>query len=193
MHRRSLVWFQFPLAILLSAAVLFFALTGFYRAAYPIRYSEAVLEESGNARLPPSLVFAVIWTESGFNPDAQSSIPARGLMQITQDTFEWAHYRMGEEQPLNYDHLFDSSLNIRYGSAILRLLLDEFGSVENALCAYHAGWGATTSWLNNPQYSTDGKTLEVIPYDDTRKYVKKVLETMQTYEALYHLSDTERK
>lgn len=71
-----------------------------------------------------------------------------------------------------------------YGSQTLALLLEEFGTLENALAAYHAGWGNVTRWLADSQYSSDGKTLTTIPFGDTRAYVSKVMETAETYRRL---------
>lgn len=173
----------------MAGIFLWVSLGRFYRAAYPIGYSDLVQLESEKKALPPSLVFAVIRTESGFDPSAQSSAKARGLMQITRDTFDWAQLRTGEKHSLHFDDLFESELNIRYGTAILRLLLDEFGTVENALCAYHAGWGAAKEWLASAEYAPDGRNIQNIPYGDTSRYVKKVVETKKIYETLYHFND----
>lgn len=185
---RLAAWLLFGLAMTAAGFLLFLAQRSFYRAAYPMAYSEPVTRHSARSDLPPALVYAIIRTESGFNPLAQSSVPARGLMQITQDTFEWAQLRIGEELPLHYDDLFDSDLNIRYGTAIVRLLLDQYENESNALCAYHAGWGKAGEWLADPLCAPDGHTITYIPYEDTRKYVEKVLRTKRTYEALYGLA-----
>lgn len=174
------------LLLALAASAARMAFVHYYRAAYPVLYSEQVLEQSSRNALPPSLVYAVIRTESGFNPSARSSVDARGLMQITPTTFEWAQFRMHEEKTLDEDSLFDAAVNIQYGAVILRLLLDEFESVETALCAYHAGWGNVKKWLADPELSPDGKAVARIPFRDTAYYVNRVLSTQQTYERLYH-------
>lgn len=173
------------LVIVVASTLLHYGYGRYYRAVYPVEYREIVAVESARNSLPQSLVFAVIRTESGFNPSAQSSVQARGLMQITRDTFEWAQFRVREEQELHFDQLFGSELNIRYGTAILSLLLEEFGTESNALCAYHAGWGKTKEWLANPAYAPDGVNITAIPYGDTNRYVKKVMETKAIYETLY--------
>ena len=69
----------------------------------------------------------------------------RGLMQITEETFQWIRFRMKDESGASYDDLFDEKINIQYGTFLLKTLLDEFGSEANALCAYHAGWGNAKS------------------------------------------------
>jgi soluble lytic murein transglycosylase len=156
----------------------------YYRVAYPIQYEETVEHESRQNDLPPSLVYAIIRTESSFKPEAVSPIGARGLMQITEETYDWTAYRLGEEGGA-YESLFDGDTNIRYGTALLRFLLEEFDTVENALCAYHAGWGNATKWLQNPAHAPDGKNIKNIPFDDTKAYVAKVLKTQEKYRELY--------
>lgn len=158
----------------------------YYKSAYPIKYSQTVFEQSRATGVSPSLLFAVIRTESNFDPGAQSSIPARGLMQITSSTFDWIGYRMGESGKYDYDDMFDSEINIRYGAELLRLLLLEFESDNNALCAYHAGRGNVLKWLDNPEYSNNGEITD-IPFGDTRRHVKKALEAKRIYEELYEL------
>lgn len=172
------------LAIIIAVSILKPAWFRYYRAAYPAEYRNLVLEQSAETGVAPELLFAVIRTESGFNPSAQSSIPARGLTQITPDTFEWLRYRLGEEQDFDYDDLFDAGISIRYGAELLRILLLEFGSDNNALCAYHAGWGITKKWLEDPAYSKNGEIVR-IPYGDTRVHVEKTLRARDIYEKLY--------
>ena len=164
------------------------AMRCFYQKAYPLGCEQMVLSACEEQGLEPSFVFAVIRTESSFRPDAQSSVGARGLMQITEETFQWIQFRMGDQSGVSYDDLFDEQINIRYGTFLLRTLLDEFTSEANALCAYQAGWGNAKKWLQNEQYAPDGKNIVNIPVQDTEKYVKKVLDTKQIYEKLYDFS-----
>ena len=174
--------------LLTAAAVyaLYVSYIEFYKAAYPLGFEEIVMQNSALHDLPPGLVFAVIHTESGFRPHVESHVGARGLMQITEDTFDWIAWRYGKTGDV-YDDLFDPVRNIEYGTALLRLLLDEFNTVPNALSAYHAGWGSATSWLANPQFSPDGENITNIPFLDTRHYVYRVQETWEIYRRLYQI------
>lgn len=176
----------FPLvAILILAGCMHFAWLHYYRAAYPVHYRETVLACAEERELPAELVFAVIHCESGFDHQAVSYVEARGLMQITEDTFEWARWRMGDDEERSFGDMFVPETNIRYGTAILNLLLEEFEGEREALAAYHAGWGSVKGWLKREEYSRDGRTLDYIPFGDTRVYVAKVLETKKIYQKLY--------
>lgn len=174
-----------PGVLLGCIALLLLGMSRYYRAAYPIRYREAVEREAEVSGLDPALVYAVIRSESGFAPAAQSPVDARGLMQLTPDTFQWVRYRLGEEGGVPSEVLYQPEENVRYGCANLGLLLREFGGEAEALAAYHAGRGSVSRWLEDSRYSGDGESLDVIPYGDTNRYVKKVLETREVYHRLY--------
>ncbi len=155
-------------------------------ARYPLKYAETIEAKAEENGLPASLVYAVVKTESGFEPDAESSVGARGLMQLTKETFEWIDYRRGETGAV-WDDMYDPETNLDYGTFLLSQLMEEFGTVENALAAYHAGWNAVKNWLADSSYSSDGKTLDKIPYPDTEYYVDKVTKTMEGYQETYDM------
>jgi len=157
----------------------------YQRAAFPLGYKEYVLRYSAQNDLPPALVFAVIRCESSFDPLAVSEAYARGLMQITEDTFEWARWRMGDDENRSFDEMFIPEVNIRYGTFILRLHLDHFGEVRETLAAYHAGRGSVTRWLEDSRFSYDGLTLYTTPFRRTNAYIYNVLATKNTYTVLY--------
>lgn len=174
-----------PSVLLGCLALTFLGFGRYYRAAYPLGYREAVEREAAQNGLDPALVYAVIRSESGFSSTARSSVDARGLMQLTPDTFQWVRYRLGEEGAAGSELLYDPYENIRYGCANLGFLVGEFGREDTALAAYHAGRGSVSRWLGDESCSQDGATLDCIPYRDTDQYVKKVLETRDLYSRLY--------
>ncbi len=173
------------LVIIIAGFAVKFAWLHFYKAAYPIKYEAEIMAQSEKSNVSPALVYAVIRTESGFNPNAESYVPARGLMQLTSDTFKWVQHQIGEKSGHTYDDMFDGKINILYGTELLRLLKAEFGSNNNALCAYHSGWGNAKKWLANPEYSEYDEIVN-IPSAVTRAYVQKVLETEKIYNKLYN-------
>lgn len=183
--------FFIPGMVLASFLLVFLGLRQFYRAAYPLGYREVVEPVAVEKELDPALVYAVIRTESGFSPTARSSVDARGLMQLTPDTFQWVRFRLGEQGFAADDILYDPEQNVYYGCADLSLLLGEFSREDTALAAYHAGRGSVNRWLTDSRYSQDGSRLTAIPYPDTDTYVKKVLTTRDLYHRLYpHLNVT---
>ena len=153
------------------------------QTVYPLQYTNIVETESKKTGVSEELIYALIKTESGFDKSAVSSVGAKGLTQITPETFQWLQTKTGESFEENA--LFEPDISIRYGVFFLDMLIDEFGNIETALAAYHAGRGIVNEWLCDPRYSEDGKTLDVIPYEDTAGYVKKVLKIQEKYIKLY--------
>ncbi len=176
------------LIVIFSFFILFFSMYIYLRVVYPVKYSNYVDDSIEKTGLSPSLVYAVIRSESGFDPKAISYVGAKGLMQITPDTLDWVRYRLGEKDTVSHDILYNPQRNIYYGCFILKLLYDEFGTTKEVLCAYHAGFGNVKRWLKNKEYSSDGKTLDVIPFKDTNQYVTKVMRTMEIYKEIYGMN-----
>ncbi len=155
-------------------------------ALYPEKYSEYVEKYAEKYQVDPYLVYAVIKTESNFQPDAKSEDNALGLMQITSDTFDWISSKLDKaDRGEVHEDLYDPEMNIRYGTFFLSYLLNEFEEWEVALAAYNAGRGITNQWLQDPAYSNDGKTLSHIPYGETSYYVDKVMGNYQQYQKMY--------
>ena len=93
------------------AAVLLTALPPLAREAdrllYPRKYSRQVEQWAAEYELDPLLVYAFIRTESGFDPAATSSVEARGLMQMTEETFIWLRSKIAPDEGLTFDDLYD--------------------------------------------------------------------------------------
>ena len=156
----------------------------FYRLNYPREYESYVLKYAGEFDVDPNMVFAIIKTESDFEPDATSKVGARGLMQMMKDTFEWVQGKL-QDSGTGFDDMYDPESNIRYGAYLIAYLYQEFGQYDTAVAAYHAGRTATAKWLADPEYSEDGKTLDRIPISDTGHYVEKVMKCYQMYQKIY--------
>ncbi|MCM1330650.1 MAG: lytic transglycosylase domain-containing protein [Ruminococcus sp.] len=153
---------------------------------YPIEYSGYVEKAAAETGLDKYLIYAVIKTESGFDEKAVSDVGARGLMQLMEDAFDWVKFRMGDEREVEYGDMYDPEYNIEYGSYLIKLLYDEYGDIETAIAAYHSGRGSVNEWLENPEYSSDGKTLDDMPSSTAKHYVHKVMTAYEGYTNLYN-------
>lgn len=157
----------------------------FQKSFYPLRYTEYVERYAKEYHLEPALVYAVIRSESNFDEDARSRSGACGLMQLMPDTFDW----LQESQKDTYTEkdLFRPEVNIRYGCRYLSMMMERYGLLRTALCAYNAGTGTVDGWLKDSRYSADGKNLTRIPYEETRNYADSVLQSYDKYKKLYQL------
>ncbi len=153
----------------------------------PEEYLTEIENQSEEYGVPIELVCGVIHTESSFDPNAVSSAGAKGMMQITKDTFDWLLFKTKEEH--EESALFDYKINIKYGTLFLSILYEEFGDWDTVFAAYNAGRGRVNGWLMDERYSEDGK-LKNIPFRETAEYIEKVNKASQYYLKLYFNEQT---
>ncbi len=181
-HKMLSVVLCFAIGILL----LQFVVLAYDKIAYPQRYSEFVEEYSAEFNVPKELIYAVIHTESGFNENAQSDASARGLMQITNETYEWIKLMIAPNEDLSFDDMFDAKTNIRFGAYFLAVALESYGGdISTAVAAYHSGMGLVGDLLQSEEYSQDGKVLHTFPYEQMDFYVYKIENAFEKYTELY--------
>ena len=172
------------------AAVLLTALPPLAREAdrllYPRKYSRQVEQWAAEYELDPLLVYAFIRTESGFDPAATSSVEARGLMQMTEETFLWLRSKLGLGEEVSFGDLYDPDVSIRFGCYYLHLCLVRYnGDISTAAAAYHSGWGTVDALLQKEEHSEDGLTLSGFPYNQMHHYVEKITACYAKYTELY--------
>lgn len=152
---------------------------------YPLTYSEYVEKYSGEYGVDKNLVYSIIKAESGFDPRAVSPREAKGLMQIMDSTGEWAAEKMKIK---NFENsmLLEPETNIKIGCWYIARLLRQYNQdIELALAAYNAGSGNVSKWLKDTGVSSDGKTLDRIPFEETQNYVEKIKKYNNIYKRLY--------
>lgn len=191
--------FKFIFKALLSLAVIAALIYGgvlcygrIQKMIYPKKYENIVTEYAAENGLDENLVYAVMKCESSFNPDAVSKSGAIGLMQLTPVTFEWLQTKTGTDYAT--DRLYEPRINVSFGCMLLRLHLDEFGGdIPTAIPAYHAGRGIVNKWLQDGQYSADGKTLDRVPEQnkETSNYTERVINTIEKYKNIYEDKEKE--
>ncbi len=149
---------------------------------YPVEYEEYVFKYAQEYDIDPRYIFAVINTESHFNPDATSDVGARGLMQIMEDAYDWIKFRMNDERGHTFDDMYDPELNIQYGTYMLKYLYERFDcSYELAAAAYHGGMNAVDGWIADGIVIPDDFHIEDVPSDVTANYIYKVMKAYDKY------------
>lgn len=150
---------------------------------YPMKYKDEIVEFSSVYEISPSLVASMINAESRFQSDRVSSAGAVGLMQLLPSTAEWVAEKIGDD----YDEklLYNPKTNIKWGCYYISYLVNHFEDQETAICAYNAGMGNVRTWLSDKRYSSDGKKLEEIPFDETRNYLDKIKKYSKYYAKKY--------
>lgn len=168
---------------LLATGVTLVIVLGFYfffphvwgEIIYPLEYKDSIKKYSTQWGLRPNFVAAIIYTESHFNPQANSGVGARGLMQIMPATGTSIAEQLGETG-FNADKLYDPETNIRYGSWYIKGLLDKYdGNSELATAAYNAGVNRADKWK-------DG--VSELPYE-TVFFIQKIKNAEAGYDKTY--------
>ena len=175
------------LIALMIAAMAFgvkFMINKYNQLSYPLKYTETVEKYCSEYDLDKNFVFAVIYCESRFKPNAESRVGARGLMQITSDTFDWIKYKLKDDREITFDNMYDPELNIEYGTFLLNYLFSKFEYPQNVLCAYNAGMSVAEKWLNDPEISENGIIVSP-PYRETANYMTNVLSVAEKYQKIY--------
>lgn len=120
------------------------------------RYDEYIFEAAELYKIPVALIRAVIKVESDYDPRVVSSMGARGLMQLMPEVTD----------DMGVRNVHDPRENILGGTRLLRVLANRYeGDLVLTIAAYHSGMGSLQKYRNT-----------VPPYENTRKYLRMVLE-----------------
>ncbi len=183
------------------------SLKGEYNFELANQYFAEITAEAERQSLPPSLLLAVMETESSFNPRARSPVPAFGLMQLVprsgaMDAYEYVY---GEKTLVDPEYLYQPDNNVELGAAYLNILHNRYlrhitDSESRQLCAiaaYNTGAGnVARSFVGTNNVRTAAPVInamtpeqvfihlqEKLPYEETRRYIVKVTKAKKKYEA----------
>jgi soluble lytic murein transglycosylase-like protein len=159
------------------------------RLAYPLAYPSLIQTAAAENDLSPLLLLALIRQESFFNPLAASPAGALGLTQVMPTTAEEIARGLSLEGFSTSD-LLRPEVSIRFGAQYLGRQLDlSAGNPYFALAAYNAGPDSALRWSGSLPISDVDLFVELIDFDETRSYVKLVLENYAVYRFLYGEAD----
>jgi len=156
----------------------------FWEVFYPIGWRTELTDAASRASVDPYLVAAVVREESSYNAQARSRVGARGLMQLMPETARPMARHRG--LPFNDGALLDEpSANLMLGSAHLAGLLKEFGDPRLAVAAYNAGATPVRQWWKTRPSDDMEVWVELIPFTETRGFVRRVMLAWEEYRRLY--------
>lgn len=171
-------------------------------------YKSEVMKNSLKRDIPPQLVYAIMHSESSFNPMARSHVPAYGLMQIVPRTagVDTYNFLYGKKKLLSPSYLYDSSNNIKMGTAYLHIVYFRYmkrikNPISRMYCtiaAYNTGAGnVAKAFIGNYNIYKASKKINTmtpsevynhlyknLPYVETKKYLKKVNTRVSIYKKL---------
>lgn len=170
-----------------------------------VKYAAAVTAAAEKEKINDELIYAIMETESSFNPMAKSHIPAYGLMQIVPKTAgkDATRYLFGKAKILAPSYLYKPENNIKIGAAYLHVLhykyMRKVRDMESrmycAIAAYNTGaTNVARAFINEPSFNKAvaeinklsaaevyQKLKKYLPRKETRNYIEKVSRRMQKY------------
>jgi len=178
------------------------------------RYADTVLASSKKQNIPPELIYAIMESESSFNPMAKSHVPAYGLMQIVPRSAgkDATKHLYGRARILAPSYLYSSNNNIKVGTAYLHVLYHNYlrkvkdpkSRMYCAIAAYNTGTtNVARAFIKRKNFSRAVKKINKLspdevyrtltkrlPFKETRDYVKKVTKKMKKYTDMASINDS---
>lgn len=171
------------LIVFILAFVYFYSLSYRGLSNWPVKYGQEITEAAEENGLDPHLVCAIVKTESDFRSDVIASDGGQGLMQIMPETGQ----KIADDLDMKYseERVLDVQTNLKMGSYYFSKLLQKYQSKDLAIAAYNGGPKQVDGWLENGIINWEEESMENIPVDVTRNYVKKVNRAHRIYSVLY--------
>jgi soluble lytic murein transglycosylase len=152
---------------------------------YPRYFYDFIGDDSRSYNADPTLVLSIMREESRFNPRAKSEAAARGLLQFIITTAR----QIGRDAGLvdvEPEDLYDPRIIIRLGAKYVSSLSKDFNNDHYAVAAsYNAGPKQTALWLRMAPAPGDDYFLTAINFDETKQYVRKVMNSYKRYREIY--------
>ena len=158
-------------------------------ARFPVLY-ENYFDMYSNSNLQKSLLLSIARKESIFIQYAKSSAGALGIMQVLPQTAYWV-LRKNKMKRVSRNYLYNKKMNIFIGSYYFKYLLLKNKSYVEAIASYNAGPSVVRKW-RKAIHAPEDALVEYIPYNETRKYVKLVLEYSLVYDWVLNKKNTIR-
>ncbi|MBN1652944.1 MAG: transglycosylase SLT domain-containing protein [Deltaproteobacteria bacterium] len=151
-----------------------------WRIAYPRAFQPLIESVGKQFGIPTAFIRAVAREESGFDPTAVSSANAYGLIQLIAPTARRYASELG--LPSDPAALARPEVNLPIGVNFIRSLWRRYETNPSVVpAAYNAGEGAADRWLKESREQHLDEWIEAIPYAETRRYTRRVLQTYGVY------------
>ena len=185
---RKLKW-----TAVIALVLIFLALVGIqaFRTYRENSHDKLILAAAGKYGVDPTLIKAVVWRESRFDPKARGGAGEIGLMQIREAAAqEWA--KAEKIRFFSHQHLYDPAKNLLAGTWYLGKLLRRYPRTDNpvvyALADYNAGRTHVLRWNKGPAARESAQFLKQMDYPGTRAYIAAVQQRQQHYRKSWTLA-----
>lgn len=154
------------------------------RIAYPAAFGDLVAEAAKQEDISPLLLLSLVRQESFFDADAGSGAGALGLTQVVPATGQQIAAKLGIAD-FTANDLYRPNISLQFGASYLASQLASFdANPYRALAAYNGGPGAASS-AADAAGDDDDLFVEELEFDETRSYVRLVMQNLARYRQLY--------
>ena len=179
------IFFKIIVVLMVVSIIVILLYQFIMKKVYNTKYNEYVYLYAEENGVDPMLIFAIIKTESNFDPNAKSSVDAKGLMQLMESTAIEVAKEL-EIENFETEMLYNPEINIKIGIKYFSNLLNMYGNINTAIVAYNAGPGSVKKWIEQEIIKEDGSDIENVPFKETNLYIRKVLRDYKIYKSLYN-------
>jgi len=157
---------------------------------FPLAFKKTLMAKAHAQGIESAWVYAVVRQESAFITDARSAVGALGLMQLMPKTAK--HVARQQKYKLKSQYaLLIAETNLTLGTAYLRSVLNKLdNNPVLATAAYNAGPHRVKQWLPKQTVMPADIWVEIVPYTETRDYLRRVLSYTVIYEQRLGLDPT---
>ncbi|MBT7523132.1 MAG: lytic transglycosylase domain-containing protein [Gammaproteobacteria bacterium] len=159
------------------------------KVRFPVLY-ENYFDKYSDSNIEKSLLLGIARKESIFIQYAKSSAGALGIMQILPRTAYWV-LKKAKMKMVSKNYLYNKNMNIFIGSYYFKYLFSKKKSYVESIASYNAGLNIVSKWRKQNNAPEDA-WIEFIPYNETRKYVKLVIEYSLVYDSILNNKNTIR-
>lgn len=153
-----------------------------WKILYPTPHLDAVLDLAVEFNVSPALIYGIMRAETSYRDWVVSPVGAVGLMQVMPQTFD----KISQYGGIKISDPYNPYESMKASAWYLSKLLKRFdGNLILSIAAYNAGPHKASPWLKRYGKTSAMLFVELIPYEETRNYVKKVLRFYEIYSYLY--------
>lgn len=156
----------------------------YVNVVFPTPYLTIVESLASKYSVPKELIYAITRQESAFVASERSWADAFGLMQMIPEKAE----ELSKKYKIPYkefNDLYEPEINLEMGTALLKDLRKKFDAkFAQTVAAYNASESAIKVWEKERFHGNYFEFIEMIPYEETRNYIKLVFRNFITYKRI---------
>ena len=161
------------------------------REEYPKSYNAEIEINGSDFAVDTNLLYAIAFSKSNLDNQTIGENGERGIMQISQEQYEWVYKHMKEHKPrkwgdMPFERMTLTQFNVQYGSYLMSYYLDKYLDLNTAISAYEVGEEQVDKWLEDTSISQNNKLIfDKIPNEELKAFIKEVLDIKKMYEKAY--------